>query len=402
MENLPRQPREDRELDQFDPELGNREGAQTQSQTHLYMPELMEQAAQNPHGHPYPNLQAMNAAAVAGFAAGPLMRFRESHDLRIMAKKEALEFMLERLMANDSLWKVVDLEEYTMENPDVVITDAHIFQLAECLRINTHVVALRLPENNGLVTWNVLWPLFESIKMNTNLTRLFIGNSGKVFGHAASVFLTNSILGFFSHNYTLRTLGSFSKSEGLKRTVRVALNRNILHHYVPKKVSILRRLWQSAVEKTSVPSLESSGNDALSLLYEFDEHLNMIKMLAQTKGVACPKLLGSDISLLSPSSSRKQGVLSPGLLREDSEQSFPCGSPIFLSVPSRRPFSQVPGLNPDAVSLEDGAAYSQDSQEITSILELIGERLEGKTSASSEGGVRPSKCRRTCHLASPH
>jgi hypothetical protein len=237
----------------------------------------------------------MDSAAPTGAAAptstSAVQLQQRQFSVKHKAKVAALEFMILRIYNNDPLWKVVDLEEYTMENPDVVVTDQHIHNLAIALNNNDTIVALRIPESEGLVSWNALWPLFESIKNNKSITRLFIASSGKIFGHAASVFFGNSILGFFETNYCIRTLGSFSQSELLKRSVRMSLNRNILYHYVPKKLLVLRMLWSRT--SSSSASLSESANDALSLLYQFDEHLSMIRSLAMSIGTQCPYLISS-------------------------------------------------------------------------------------------------------------
>eukprot|EP00475_Leptophrys_vorax_P045187 TRINITY_DN9303_c0_g1_i2.p1 TRINITY_DN9303_c0_g1~~TRINITY_DN9303_c0_g1_i2.p1 ORF type:complete len:568 (-),score=109.71 TRINITY_DN9303_c0_g1_i2:52-1755(-) len=259
-------------------------------------------------------------------------RYKEQLGARLRGKQEALEFMIHRLAMNDDMWKVVDLEEYTLENPDVVITDKHVHDLACALRTNTKIVAIRLPECEGLVTWNALWPFFESLKHNKSVTRVFVSSSGKIFGHVVSVFLTNSILGFFDCNYTIRTLGSFSKAATLKKDIRVSLNRNILHHYVPKKVSLLRRLWHLKV--SSQHALKGAGNDALSLLFEFDEHLQMIRSIAKGKGMRVPNVLGAD-----PCSPKMSFVATSEDLDDDCEfdmEEHDCSCGEYTSQPSSR------------------------------------------------------------------
>jgi hypothetical protein len=258
------------------------------------MPPTQTQSQQSAHHPPPPAMPHIPPFQLAHHQAQQLsaLRYKEQLLARHKGKQEALDFMIQRLAMNDEMWKVVDLEEYTLENPDIVITDRHIHDLACALRKNNNIVAIRLPECEGLVTWNALWPFFESLKHNKSVTRMFVSSSGKIFGHMVSVFLTNSILGFFDCNYTIRTLGSLSKAPTLKKEVRVSLNRNILHHYVPKKIALLRRLWHSKL--TSDHPLKASGNDAMSLLFEFDEHFQMIKNLAKGTSSRCPQILGSD------------------------------------------------------------------------------------------------------------
>eukprot|EP00475_Leptophrys_vorax_P045186 TRINITY_DN9303_c0_g1_i1.p1 TRINITY_DN9303_c0_g1~~TRINITY_DN9303_c0_g1_i1.p1 ORF type:complete len:482 (-),score=85.69 TRINITY_DN9303_c0_g1_i1:52-1497(-) len=291
------------------------------------------------HQHAHPQMHHLPQSAASFQLAAQhhaqqlsTWRYKEQLGARLRGKQEALEFMIHRLAMNDDMWKVVDLEEYTLENPDVVITDKHVHDLACALRTNTKIVAIRLPECEGLVTWNALWPFFESLKHNKSVTRVFVSSSGKIFGHVVSVFLTNSILGFFDCNYTIRTLGSFSKAATLKKDIRVSLNRNILHHYVPKKVSLLRRLWHLKV--SSQHALKGAGNDALSLLFEFDEHLQMIRSIAKGKGMRVPNVLGAD-----PCSPKMSFVATSEDLDDDCEfdmEEHDCSCGEYTSQPSSR------------------------------------------------------------------
>jgi hypothetical protein len=208
---------------------------------------------------------------------------------RKCAKTEALELMIQRVRMDDPLWKVVDLEEYTIDNPDTIINDQHIYDLAVAITHNNSIVALRIPEHESLVSWNALWPLFEAIKNSKSISRLFISSSGMVFGHSVSVFFGNSILGFFDSNFSIRTLGSYTNSESIKRPVRESLNRNIVHHYLPTKVLALRAVWSRYSANGGL--LLESGSDALSLLFDLDEHLSLFRALCRSAGSRCPSLL---------------------------------------------------------------------------------------------------------------
>ena len=217
----------------------------------------------------------------------------ESIAIQIAQKRDALEFMIQCVSKDDENWKVIDLEEYTLSHPDMVITDKHLYQLAMALKQNSFVNAIRLPERAGLVTWNVLWPLFESLKVNTSISRLFIAASGEVFGHAIPVYFTNVIMDFFGANKVLRSLGQLSKCGTLPSSVRHSLNQNIIRYYVPKKVLLVRGLWKY-VKPMLTSNLKDSVNHALSLVYEFDEHLSMVSATSKSETLPKPELISFD------------------------------------------------------------------------------------------------------------
>lgn len=201
--------------------------------------------------------------------------------LPVYHKRNALEVMIGRIKRDDVDWKVVDLEAYVHGTPDEVFTDEKIIALSDALKQNTRLTALKLPENAGYVTWNAMWPLFESIKLHPNISKLLVSSSGFVFGHDIRVFLTNKIIGFFEDNLTIRSFGEFSQPNvPLSPEIRTYLNRNILLHFVPQKIGMLQLLWER-FGNSSGP-LSQSASDALSLVFQFDEHLSALDKVKES------------------------------------------------------------------------------------------------------------------------